>query len=206
MTKTPTPKVPYDAPNTDPFTLFGQWLIQAEQTEPNDPNACSLATVSADGRPANRMVLMKGFDANGFVFFTNAHSRKGQHMENNPHVAMLFHWKSLRRQVRIEGAITLVSDKESDSYFQTRSVISRLGAVASDQSAPLANKQLLLDRVNALQQTYTEDTIPRPAHWRGYRLKPNLMEFWMDGDNRLHDRWNYTPNGTGGWDIQRLYP
>lgn len=196
----------HDAPHENPFVLFGEWLALAEQSEPNDPNACAVATVSPHGMPSNRMVLCKSYDENGFVFYTNAHSRKGQHMAHNQNVAMLFHWKSLRKQIRIEGTVTPVSPEQSDEYFKTRSVISQFGAVASDQSAPLPNKQTLIDRVAELEQTHTAQTLPRPDHWHGYRLAPQLIEFWTDGTHRLHDRWNYIPNANGGWDIQRLYP
>ena len=193
-------------PHANPFEIFTDWLACAEKTESNDPTAMALATVSSDGKPSNRMVLMKSFDADGFVFFTNSRSRKGQNLAQNPHVALLFHWKTLRRQVRIEGAVTPVSEAESDAYFATRAVISRLGAAASEQSQPLDDKQILIDRVNDLRQTYDENSIPRPDHWHGYRVKPELIEFWMDGEYRLHDRFNYTADGAGGWDIQRLYP
>ena len=196
---------PLIPPHPDPFAIFTDWLALAEQSESNDPNAMALATVSADGKPSNRMVLMKSFDANGFVFFTNSTSRKGQQLAENPNVALLFHWKTLRKQVRVEGIITPVSDAESDEYFASRAVISRLGAAASDQSQPLADKQILIDRVAELEKQYDENTIPRPPHWYGYRVKPELIEFWMDGEYRLHDRFNYTPNADG-WDIQRLYP
>ena len=193
-------------PHANPFEIFADWLAHAEKTESNDPTAMALATVSSDGKPSNRMVLMKSFDEDGFVFFTNSRSRKGQNLAQNPHVALLFHWKTLRRQVRVEGAVTPVSDAESDAYFATRAVISRLGAAASEQSQPLSDKQILIDRVHDLKKTYDENSIPRPAHWHGYRVKPELIEFWMDGEYRLHDRFNYTVDGAGGWHIQRLYP
>ena len=193
-------------PHPNPFEIFASWLLQAEKSESNDPCAMALATVSPDGKPSNRMVLMKSFDESGFVFFTNSQSRKGLELAINPNVALLFHWKTLRRQVRIEGAVSSISDAESDEYFKTRAVISRLGAAASEQSRPLDDKQILIDRVDALKQQYDEDSIPRPAHWHGYRVKPELIEFWMDGEYRLHDRFNYTPNANDCWDIQRIYP
>jgi pyridoxamine 5'-phosphate oxidase len=196
-----------DAPD-DPLDLFGKWLIDAESTEPNDPNAMALATIDADGRPSVRMVLLKDFDTAGFVFYTNRESRKGLALAAHPVAAVCFHWKSLRRQVRIEGTIEWVSDAESDEYYNTRAVGSRLGAWASDQSHPLDSRTILANKVAALEQEYAgrEDSIPRPDHWGGYRLKPDSIEFWHDGAFRLHRRVTYKPAAGGLWTRQMLYP
>ena len=189
----------------DPFQLFADWLEQAKASEPNDPNALALATTTPDGRPSVRMVLLKDVDTSGFVFYTNYESRKGGELLANPHAAMLFHWKSLRRQVRVEGAITPVTDAEADAYFATRARISRLGAIASDQSRPLPSRATLEQRVDALDAQYPGDTVPRPAHWSGFRLTPATIEFWQDMPFRLHDRRVYSRAGEA-WTTTALYP
>lgn len=190
---------------TDPFGLFETWLKEAKASEPNDPNALALATSTADGRPSVRMVLLKGFDADGFVFYTNYESRKGGELQGNPHAALLFHWKSLRRQVRVEGSVGPVTDAEADAYFASRARISRLGAIASDQSRPLPSRTDFEHRVEALDAQYPGDTIPRPAHWSGFRVTPESIEFWQDMPFRLHDRRVFTRDGDA-WRKTALYP
>ncbi len=190
---------------TDPFRLFQDWLAEAEASEPNDPNAFAVATATPDGRPSVRMVLLKGVDASGFVFYTNGQSRKGGELAANPHVSMLFHWKTLRRQVRVEGSVAPVSEAESDAYFNSRARISRLGAIASDQSRPLPSRSELERRVAEVDARYPGDSIPRPANWFGWRVTPEAMEFWQDMPFRLHDRRVYKP-GADGWTSEALYP
>ncbi|ARW46448.1 pyridoxamine 5'-phosphate oxidase [Acetobacter senegalensis DSM 18889] len=189
----------------NPFTLFETWMKEAEKTEVNDPNAMVLATATRDGRPSARIVLLKGADHKGFVFYTNTHSRKGRELEENPHVALLFHWKSLRRQIRIEGAVTPVTPEEADAYFASRSRVSRLGAVASDQSRPLADRAVFEERLKQAEEAYPQDPIPRPANWSGYRVNPEYFEFWQERRFRLHDRAVWARNGND-WDVTRLYP
>jgi pyridoxamine 5'-phosphate oxidase len=189
----------------DPFALFASWMADAEASEPNDPNAMTLASVSATGAPSARIVLLKGWDEAGFVFYTNTQSRKGEEIAANPAVALLFHWKSLRRQIRIEGPASPVTAAEADAYFATRPRVSRLGAWASDQSRPLADRSVLEARVAALEARYPGDTIPRPPHWSGYRVQPSQFEFWQDMPFRLHDRLVFTRTG-GDWRQARLFP
>ena len=190
---------------TDPLRLFQDWMEEAKASEPNDPNAFAVATATPEGRPSVRMVLLKGFDARGFVFYTNGNSRKGGELAANPHVAMLFHWKTLRRQIRIEGSVSPVSEAESDEYFASRARISRLGAIASDQSRPLPSRGELERRVAECDSRYPGDSIPRPANWFGWRVVPEAMEFWQDMPFRLHDRRVYRP-GADGWTSEALYP
>lgn len=192
----------------NPLELFRKWMTDAEKTEINDPNAMALATLDANGRPSVRMVLLKDLDAKGFVFYTNRQSRKGQALASNHIGALCFHWKSLRRQVRAEGRIEEVSDKDSDAYYKTRPFGSRVGAWASDQSRPLDCRTTLANKVAALEKEYAgrEDDLSRPDHWGGYRLIPDSIEFWHDGQFRLHRRVLYTPNASGNWDRVMLYP
>ena len=189
----------------DPRALFEEWFAEARLAEPNDPEAMALATADADGRPSVRMVLMKGHDERGFVFYTNGHSRKGGELAANGHAALLFHWKSLRRQVRVEGSVETVSDTEADAYFATRSRESQLGAWASDQSQPMANRHAFESAYQALVSDYEGRNVPRPPHWRGYRVVPERIEFWIDKAHRLHERRLFARDGRG-WSESLLYP
>lgn len=189
----------------EPFSLFGTWLKEAEASEPNDPNALALATVDADGMPNVRMVLLKSFDRDGFVFFTNYESRKGQELLGQKKAAMVFHWKSLRRQVRVRGNVETVSDAEADAYYETRARGSRIGAWASKQSRPLESRFALEKAVAEYTVKFGIGHIPRPAHWSGFRLKPVSIEFWADRPFRLHDRMEFTRAGEG-WEKVRMYP
>jgi pyridoxamine 5'-phosphate oxidase len=190
----------------DPHTLFDQWLAEAKAGEPNDAEAMALATVGADGRPSARMVLLKGHDARGFVFYTNSESRKGGELAANQDAALLFHWKSLRRQVRIEGAVSPAGAEEADAYFATRARDSQLGAWASDQSRPLQGRALFEARYEAARAKYDGRPVPRPPHWWGYRLVPDRLEFWTDRPHRLHERRLFTLGPDGGWTEGLLYP
>ncbi|QNT78046.1 pyridoxamine 5'-phosphate oxidase [Entomobacter blattae] len=192
--------------NANPFDLFSRWLKEAETYEPNDPNAMSVATADSRGRPSVRTLLLKGFDQRGFVFYTNTLSRKGQELAENPYAALLFYWKSLHRQIRIEGKVVPVSAEEADAYFATRSRISRIGALASEQSHPLADRAILEQKVQELEKHYPGDIIPRPDNWSGYRVIPNHIEFWQDRPYRLHDRAVWTLSSQGTWSVTRLYP
>lgn len=189
----------------EPIALFATWLAEAEKSEPNDPTAMALATVDASGLPNVRMVLMKGFGADGFTFFTNTLSPKGRELADNPKAALCFHWKSLRRQVRIRGPVEPVSVEEADAYFQTRPRMSRIGAWASRQSEPLESRFALEKAVAAYTARYPAGTVPRPQHWSGYRVIAETIEFWRDGAFRLHDRILFR-RGPDGWSRQRLYP
>ena len=189
----------------DPFALFGAWLAEAEASEPNDPNAMTLATATPEGFPSARQVLLKGWDREGFVFYTNLESRKGRELALNPRVALLFHWKSKLRQIRIEGTAIPVPDAEADAYFASRPRLSRLGAWASDQSRPLSSRAVLAGRVAALEVKYALGEIPRPPHWSGFRVVPARMEFWQDAAFRLHDRLVFTRDGAA-WRTGRLFP
>jgi pyridoxamine 5'-phosphate oxidase len=190
---------------SDPFSLFAQWLEDATGSEINDPNGTALATVDASGLPNVRMVLLKGFDERGFVFYTNFESQKGREILSSMKAAMCFHWKSLRRQVRIRGEVEVVSSAEADAYYATRPRHSRLGAWASAQSRPLEARQVLVDAVAKLDAQYPGDDIPRPAHWSGFRIVPASIEFWRDGEFRLHDRIEFKRDHDG-WTKARLYP
>lgn len=190
----------------DPMAIFAAWYAEARTTEINDSNAMALATVDADGNPSVRMVLLKGHDERGFVFYTNQHSRKGEALTAHPRAALLFHWKSLRRQVRIEGTVTPVSDAEADAYFASRSRASRLGAVASDQSRPLDRRETFLSRVAEVEARYPGEHVPRPPHWSGYRVAPERIELWQDREARLHERRLFIADGQGGWSQTLLYP
>jgi pyridoxamine 5'-phosphate oxidase len=189
----------------DPIGAFQEWLAEAEKSEPNDPTAMSLATVDAAGNPSVRMVLLKGVDQRGFVFYTNFESRKGQELLAHPRAALGFHWKSLRRQVRIEGPVEPVSEAEADAYFASRVRVSQIGAAASDQSRPLDSRATLEARVAEIEARYEDQPIPRPPHWAGFRVVPEAIEFWKDGAFRLHDRIRFTKVGMD-WRTERLYP
>ncbi len=190
----------------NPHTLFDIWFAEAKVSEPNDPEAMALATVDADGRPSVRMVLLKGHDDDGFIFYTNMQSRKGEALSVNRQAALLFHWKSLRRQIRIEGDVTCVNDAEADAYFASRSRDSRIGAIASDQSRPLSSRAYFLKRVAEVGARNAIGTITRPPHWSGYRITPHHFEFWRDMPFRLHERRVFDVNSAGGWSEGLLYP
>ncbi len=190
----------------DPIALFASWLAEAEAGEPHDANAMTVATVDADGQPSARMVLLKEFGPEGFVFYSNRESRKGEALAANPRAALLFHWKSLRRQVRIEGPVEWVDDATSDAYFATRPKDSQIGAWASDQSRPMNSRAEFLARIAKYAAKYGLGNVPRPPHWGGYRIVPQRFEFWIDRRNRLHERTIYTADGKGGWTTEILYP
>ncbi len=189
----------------DPHALFDRWLVDAEASEPNDANAMALATVDSRGQPSVRMVLLKGHDDRGFVFYTNQQSRKAGDLSANPRAGLLFHWKSLRRQVRIDGPIEPVTDAEADAYFATRGRISQLGAWASDQSRPLPDRATLEARLAEVTARLDGRDVPRPPHWSGYRVLPETIEFWEDGAHRLHNRRLFTRAGSG-WSEGLLFP
>ncbi len=190
----------------DPYDLFADWFAEAKDKEPNDPNAVAVASVGEDGMPSLRMVLLKGYDRDGFVFYTNYESRKGRQLQAHPQAALLFHWKSLRRQVRIEGAVTPVTGEEADAYFATRHRSSQIGAWASQQSRPLEGRWELEKRVAQFAAKFGVGAVPRPPHWSGFRIAPRMIEFWQDGAFRLHDRLVYHRAEAGGWTTERLYP
>ncbi len=190
---------------TDPFALFAAWFAEAAAAEPNDPNAMALATATRDGQPATRIVLLKAWDARGFVFYTNLDSRKGSELAANPQVQLGFHWKSLRRQVRIDGRAEVVTDAEADAYFATRARDSQLGAWASDQSRPLADRMTFDARLAEVAAGFAGQPVPRPPRWSGFRVVPAAIEFWQDRDFRHHDRTLFTRDGDG-WTSGLLFP
>src|SRR5262245_5715421 len=192
---------------SEPFALFAEWLADAEKREPNDPTAMALATVDSTGLPNVRMVLLKGFDERGFVFYTNVESAKGVELTGSPKAALCFHWKSLRRQVRVRGPVEPVTDAESDAYFQSRPRDSRIGAWASKQSRPLESRFALEKAVAAFAARHAIGEIPRPPYWSGFRVKPLSIEFWQDRPFRLHDRVKFERSDLSArWAQTRLYP
>ena len=192
-------------PHSDPLGLFDTWMAEARASEPNDSNAMALATATPEGRPSVRMVLLKGHGPEGFTFYTNANSRKGEEIRANMHAALLFHWKSLRRQIRIEGPLSQVADTTADEYFHSRARESQLGAVASDQSRSLEDRAVFVDRYRAAEERFEGQEVERPPYWTGFTLAPEKIEFWLDRDNRLHDRRVFTREGDG-WSSTLLYP
>ena len=191
----------------NPIVLFKKWFALAEKSEVNDPNALSLATSSSSGIPSVRMVLLKGLTEKGFVFYTNFNSNKGIDLKSNPNASMCFHWKSLRRQVRISGKAVVISDQEADKYYSSRAYESRIGAWASRQSSVLKNRDELFDSIKKFKSKFRDkDNVPRPTHWSGWNLKPESIEFWLDGDNRIHERLKYIYEKGNGWTKILLSP
>jgi pyridoxamine 5'-phosphate oxidase len=189
----------------NPIEQFSKWFHEAIAAQVPEANAMSVSTVTADGRPSSRIVLIKDFDQRGFTFFTNYESRKGRELDNNPFAALLFYWIELERQVRIEGRVERVTDAENDAYYNSRPLKSRLGAIASAQSRPVASREALETRVRAVEKQYGDHPV-RPPHWGGYRLVPDYLEFWQGRPSRLHDRIAYTRQADGSWQLQRLQP
>jgi len=191
----------------DPIQLFKLWMDEAKKSELNDPNALSLATSDKNNFPSVRMVLLKDFSQNGFVFYTNLNSQKGNELKENPRVAMCFHWKSLLRQVRINGTVTQVDDDVADQYYNSRGYESRIGAWASKQSEELNNREQLINSIKEYKKKYNdENKVPRPSHWSGWNLSPLSIEFWLDGDSRIHERLRYTKDSSGQWIKSLLSP
>ena len=191
----------------DPFKLFEKWFDEAKKKEINDPNALALGTASKIGVPSVRMVLLKGFDKNGFVFYTNLNSQKGNEIKENPNATMCFHWKSLLRQIRIVGTLRQVEDKVADNYYNSRAYESRIGAWASKQSSILKSRNELLDNIENFKKKYnSKESVPRPSHWSGWNLKPSSIEFWLDGDNRIHERLKYNLDKNNIWTKSLLSP
>ena len=191
----------------DPFELFEEWFEVAKKKEINDPNALALGTASKDGVPSVRMVLLKGFDKDGFIFYTNLKSQKSKELKENPNATMCFHWKSLLRQIRIVGKLNQVDDKVADDYYSTRSYESRIGAWASKQSSILKSRDELLNNLENFKKKYSDkDKVPRPDYWSGWNLKPSSIEFWLDGDNRIHERLKYTLDNNNNWIKNLLSP
>jgi len=191
----------------DPFELFKKWFVEAKNKEINDPNALALGTASKEGIPSVRMVLLKGFDKNGFVFYTNLNSQKGNEIKENPNATMCFHWKSLLRQIRIVGTLRQVEDKVADNYYNSRAYESRIGAWASKQSSILKSRNELLDNIENFKKKYnSKESVPRPSHWSGWNLKPSSIEFWLDGDNRIHERLKYNLDKNNIWTKSLLSP
>jgi pyridoxamine 5'-phosphate oxidase len=191
----------------EPFELFDKWYEAAKKKEINDPNALALATSSKNNIPSVRMVLLKDFSKNGFVFYTNLNSQKGNEIKENPSVSMCFHWKSLLRQVRINGKVTPVQNTVADKYYNSRAYESRIGAWASNQSSVLNDRQELINSIDKFKEKFNEkDNVPRPDHWSGWNLKPDSIEFWLDGDNRIHERLKFLLNSDGSWKKVLLSP
>ena len=191
----------------DPIKLFKVWMDEAKKSEPNDPNALSLATSNKDNLPSVRMVLLKEFNQKGFVFYTNLNSQKGNELKENPNAAMCFHWKSLLRQIRISGKITQVEDSVADQYYNSRGYDSRIGAWASKQSKELKNRDELENSIKEFKKKFNDkNNVPRPHHWSGWNLSPIRIEFWLDGDSRIHERLNYTIDKSGNWIKSLLSP
>ncbi len=191
----------------DPFKLFGEWFNKAKETEINDPNALALATADKNGAPSVRMVLLKDFSEKGFVFYTNLESKKSSDIKNNPNVSMCFHWKSLLRQIRIVGTISSVSNEEADNYYNSRAYGSRIGAWASKQSTVLKNRDELYKSIDNFKKKFPDEkNVPRPNYWSGWILSPNEIEFWLDGDNRIHQRLKYIKSNDNNWKKVLLSP
>ena len=190
----------------DPIELFKMWMDDAKKSEPNDPNAVSLAT-SNNNFPSVRMILLKDFSQNGFIFYTNLNSQKGNELKENPKAAMCFHWKSLLRQIRINGVVTQVADDVADKYYNSRSYESRIGAWASKQSKELTSRDQLIDSIKEYKDKYNdENNVPRPSHWSGWILSPQSIEFWLDGDSRIHERLKYVKDSSDQWIKSLLSP
>ncbi len=189
----------------NPLTLFTEWYEDAKKSEINDPNAMNLATVSNDGKPSSRIVLLKSYNHQGFVFYTNSNSKKGKSIKNNSNVALNFHWKSLLKQIRIEGTVSIIEKEEADNYYNSRPLGSRIGAWASKQSEELDDRSSLLNRVAEYENKFQNNNISRPSHWNGYQVKPNLIEFWQDMPFRLHDRVEFRIQNEN-WISRKLYP
>ena len=191
----------------DPIQLFKIWMEEAKKSEPNDPNAVALATTNKENFPSVRMVLLKDFNKNGFLFYTNLNSQKGNELKSNPNVAMCFHWKSLLRQIRISGTATLVSNEVADEYYNSRSYESRIGAWASKQSEELNSRDELINSIAEYKKKYNDKkNVPRPNHWSGWNLLPSCIEFWLDGESRIHERLKYTKDNNGNWIKSLLSP
>jgi len=191
----------------DPFKLFESWYEEAKKNEINDPNALALGTATKKGVPSVRMVLLKGYDKNGFVFYTNLNSQKGNEIKENPNATMCFHWKSLLRQIRIVGTLSQVEDEVADNYFNSRAYESRIGAWASKQSSELVNREELIKSLEKFKNKYQDqNNVPRPNHWSGWNLQPTSIEFWLDGDNRIHERLKYKLTANNGWTKSLLSP
>jgi pyridoxamine 5'-phosphate oxidase len=191
----------------DPIRLFDKWMLEAKKTEPNDPNAVSLATSNKNNIPSVRMVLLKDYNKNGFVFYTNLNSQKGHDLKENPYAAMCFHWKSLLRQIRIVGKISLIADEVADKYYSSRSYESRIGAWASNQTEKLKTRDQLIKSIENFKKKFNDEkNVPRPKNWSGWNLSPDSIEFWLDGDNRIHERLKYYKNKSGDWTKSLLSP
>ena len=191
----------------EPFELFEKWFDEAKKKEINDPNALALGTASKEGIPSVRMVLLKGFDKNGFIFYTNLNSQKGNEIKANPNATMCFHWKSLLRQIRIVGTLSPVSKKMADDYYNSRAYESRIGAWASKQSSILKDRDELINAMKNFRNKYKDkNNVPRPSHWSGWNLKPSTIEFWLDGDNRIHERLKYSLDENNSWSKNLLSP